>query len=263
MQVHNSVWLAEINKTKKTSFFNAKKTLVFPAIANECPAEIVQLIETIGTETYVEAGNPIETSQGNDIILVKQGIAGRVIYSDHGSIMTIALPRRLGSGDINFFTEQPTFEKCFAVVPTRIIRTSKKILEPFLKTEPELLVLFACNNEQVSLSQRLSFLSLAILPVEERIKMFFLSWSVNYARFIKSEDEGWLTMPFVIQRKYLNMVTKSSKSSLDYVLSEWKRNRLLITDKHRLSIRPSLLKSSFEWLNKDQVTPLSFNDLFY
>jgi len=262
VQVHNSIWLAEINKTRNISHCHTQKALVFPAIPNELPSQILRLIEAIGTEFNVEAGESIEKDQNHEIVLIRQGIVGRVVYSNLGSLMTIALPKRLSSGDINFFTEQPTFEKCFAIVPTKIICTSKKMLEPFLKTDPKLLVLFASNTEHVSLSQRLSFLTLALLPVEERIKMFFLSWSANYAYFDKTDNEGWLRMPFVIQRKYLKIVTKSSKTSLDCVLSDWKSKGVLLTEKHMLSLRPSLLKPSFDWLNKEQPNPLRFQNLY-
>ena len=116
-----------------------------------------------------------------------------------------------------------------------------------LFSNPEILNATLADIGQISLSHQLSLLIASSLGVEERIKMFIFVWASNYSEQTK---EGWLKMPFIVQRKYARSVAKVSRSSLDGVLTKWKKNELIKTEGHYLFISPELIKTCASVLSR-------------
>ena len=246
MQIHNLSWLADINKptlTRRQDYESVlKHTAGLPFITPPLHPQLIEMLEKIGAEGRVVAGKkfPIVSDSDESFVLIKNGIAAREIRFLNSSLINLVLPSRSLCGDLNLFTSRGIREEHFAITPCQFIHVSKKLLVSLLFKNPEILNAALSNIEQISLSHQLSLLIAGSLEVEERIKMFIYAWASNYS--VKTE-EGWLKMPFIIQRKYARKITKASRSSLDGTLTKWKKNQLLKTEGHHLFIAPELISS--------------------
>lgn len=246
MQIHNLSWLADINKptlTKKTDLHSVlKNTSGLPFITPPLHPELIEMLKKIGTEGRVGAGEnfPLGLEPEENFVLIKSGIAAREILLLNSSLINLVLPSRSLCGDLNLFTSRGIKEQHFSITPCQYVLVSKKILLPLLFKKPEILNIALSDIEQISLSHQLSLLIAGSLEVEERIKMFLFVWASNYS---EETEDGWLKMPFIVQRKYARSVVKASRSSLDGVLTKWRKNKLMKTAGHYLFISPDLIKS--------------------
>ncbi len=253
MQIHNLSWLADINKpifTKKTDYQSVlKKTSGLPFITPPLHPELIEMLEKIGAEGRVEAGEkfPLGLDSEDSFILIKNGIAAREIQLLNSSLINLVLPSRSLCGDLNLFTNRGIQEQQFSITPCQYVLVSKKLLVSLLFSNPEILNATLADIGQISLSHQLSLLIASSLGVEERIKMFIFVWASNYSAQTK---EGWLKMPFIVQRKYARSVAKVSRSSLDGVLTKWKKNELIKTEGHYLFISPELIKTCASVLSR-------------
>lgn len=246
MQIHNLSWLADINKpifTKKTDYQAVlKNTSGLPFITPPLHPELIEMLDKIGAEGRVEAGEkfPMALDSEDSFVLIKNGIAAREIQLLNSSLINLVLPSRSLCGDLNLFTNRGIKEQHFSITPCQYVLVSKKLLLSLLFKNPEILNAALSDIEQISLSHKLSLLIAGSLAVEERIKMFIFAWASNYS---EEAEEGWLKMPFIVQRKYARSVARASRSSLDGILTKWKKNELIRTEGHHLFIASELIKS--------------------
>lgn len=246
MQIHNLSWLADINKpifTKKTDYQSVlKNTSGLPFITPPLHPELIEMLDKIGAEGRVEAGEkfPMAFDSEDSFVLIKNGIAARGIQFFDSSLINLVLPSRSLCGDLNLFTNRGIKEQHFSITPCQYVLISKKLLVSLLFKNPEILNAALSDIEQISLSHQLSLLIAGSLAVEERIKMFIFAWASNYS---EEAEEGWLKMPFIVQRKYARSVARASRSSLDGILTKWKKNELIRTEGHHLFIASELIKS--------------------
>lgn len=246
MQIHNLSWLADINKpifTKKTDYQAVlKNTSGLPFITPPLHPELIEMLDKIGAEGRVEAGEkfPMALDSEDSFVLIKNGIAAREIQLLNSSLINLVLPSRSLCGDLNLFTNRGIKEQHFSITPCQYVLVSKKLLLSLLFKNPEILNAALSDIEQISLSHQLSLLIAGSLAVEERIKMFIFAWASNYS---EEAEEGWLKMPFIVQRKYARSVARASRSSLDGILTKWKKNELIRTKGHHLFIASELIKS--------------------
>lgn len=252
----SSSWLSKINAStnsvQNTYDFNVDKKPVFPLIAHPIHHELRHLFNNIGIKRTLAAGEFI-FKYGEPIhciAMVTKGITARQVGQSPDNIMAISIPGRIACGNLNFFTGYPCVGSYHALVPSEICIVDTKLLKSILAKEQKLLWHFIENIELITLSDRLGFAVQSMLSLEERIKAFYLAWAVNYAVYepITDGKEGWLTMPPTLQRKYLCNLAKSSKFSLDAVLKEWKASEQMWMEDGMVRIRPSLLKSSYDWM---------------
>ena len=255
----SSSWLSKINTSadfvRSNYDPNVDKKPLFPLIAHPIHPELRQLLNNIGIKRSLDAGEFIFKYGEliHCIAMVTKGITARQVGQSPDNIMAISIPGRLACGNLNFFTEYPCVGSYHALAPSEVCIVDSKLLKTILAKEPELLWHFVENTELITLSDRLGFAVQSMLPLEERIKSFYLAWAVNYAVYEPSteeNEEGWLTMPPTLQRKHLCNLAKSSKFSLDATLKDWKASGQLCMEDGMIKIRPSLLKSCYDWMAK-------------
>lgn len=252
----SSSWLSKINASansiQNTYNLSVDKKPVFPLIAHPIHPELRQLFNNIGIKRMLDTGEFIFKygEPVHCIAMVTKGITARQVGQSPDNIMAVSIPGRIACGNLNFFTEHPCVGSYHALVPSEVCIVNSKLLKTILAKEPELLWHFVENMELITLSDRLGFAVQSMLPLEERIKSFYLAWAVNYAVYEPGPEgeEGWLTMPPTLQRKHLCNLAKSSKFSLDVALKDWKSSGELYMEDGMIKIRPSLLKSCYDWM---------------
>lgn len=175
MQIHNLSWLADINKpifTKKTDYQAVlKNTSGLPFITPPLHPELIEMLDKIGAEGRVEAGEkfPMALDSEDSFVLIKNGIAAREIQLLNSSLINLVLPSRSLCGDLNLFTNRGIKEQHFSITPCQYVLVSKKLLLSLLFKNPEILNAALSDIEQISLSHQLSLLIAGSLAVEERI----------------------------------------------------------------------------------------------
>ena len=71
--------------------------------------------------------------------------------------------------------------------------------------------------------------------------MFIFAWASNYS---EEAEEGWLKMPFIVQRKYARSVARSFTVIAGRNPNQVaKKNELIRTEGHHLFIASELIKS--------------------
>lgn len=106
MQIHNLSWLADINKpifTKKTDYQAVlKNTSGLPFITPPLHPELIEMLDKIGAEGRVEAGEkfPMALDSEDSFVLIKNGIAAREIQLLNSSLINLVLPSRSLCGDL-------------------------------------------------------------------------------------------------------------------------------------------------------------------
>jgi hypothetical protein len=249
MKYQSLSWLASINHILRDS----EKQPVFPSIASAAPPCIIRLFERIGIPRTLEAEEPLFSpgSPVNCLVLIRKGVTARAIGSETNKTMAISIPGRIACGNLNFFTGRSCMGNYFAIVPSEVLYIRRELLLGIVENDAELLLHFVKTAELCALSDRMAFAALTLLPVESRLKAFYLAWAANYARYRREPNgEGWLVMPPSLPRKYLCYLVNSSRCSLDEILKKWKASAKFSWSRSEVKIRPSLLQESWQWMRE-------------
>lgn len=210
--------------------------------------KLAALIERVGVTRTLAVNESVFApgTPADQVVFVKKGVIGRKIGTYE--FMDIIPPGRLACGNLNLLSGQAGMASYFALVPSDVVACPAALFRQLLLKDPELLALFCLQAELASLSDRLAFSICSILPVQDRIKAFFLSWAFCFGDLITINNHTWFVMPMTIQRNHIASATNTSRVSLDLVLRDWKKEGRYDCRNERVYLRADLLKPIYDWI---------------
>lgn len=223
---------------------------IVPWITHSLHPKLYSLIEKIGTpralkaeEPLIQPGEPV-----NQVIVVAKGVTGREVGQISGAI-AISPPRHIACGNLNFLTSLPCIGRYFALVDSTVIQVPQKLLRGILQNDRETAWLFSVQAELCTLSDRMGF-AIYTIPVEDRLKAFFIAWARNYGRFAQdASGAGWCVMPSTVQRKYIASVANTSRVSLDKTMRAWRESGAYVSQGSSICMKTSLLEPVYRWMS--------------
>lgn len=125
--------------------------------APKIPKRLFNLVKNLGRERTLHKDEILyaKDSYVHKLAVVIDGIIGKAML-DPQTVNTeayaIAMPFCLASGYLNFFSERPCGQACFAMTPVRIVECDAKDLKAELMKDPELFFEAAAHFEMCAAS---------------------------------------------------------------------------------------------------------------
>lgn len=254
MKTQSQQWFREIETIREEPWSAEQPPAapVVPSITAPLHPELRRLFENIGVRKTLEPGERLFTgdSSVNSLALVTRGITARELGLGYGcNAIGIATPGRLACGNLNFYSSHACIGNYFAIVNAEVLIVPQETLRRVFAKLPDLGWLFSVNSELCALSDRLTFAAMTMLEAEDRVASFVIAWAANYGYRLRDEEGAeWISIPSLIQRRYLEKAVKASHTVLDRVLCGWKQRGLLRREGSRVWVRPEALASCYEWI---------------
>ncbi len=207
----------------------------------------IGIVKTYGADEYLlEPDEPV-----NKFAYVRRGVTGRSAGDPHGQkslAIAISTPGHIAYGNLNFFTERHAIGRYFSLTPAEVVVCERDLLYNLITKDPELLSLLVKQFECCTLSDRLGFISLALLSAEDRLKGFGCTWAANYGELIERDGIEWIRMPAPLSRRVRTAIVSVSDTWLDAKLQAWKKSRVWLREGDWVFVRPELLEPVYAWM---------------
>ncbi len=224
-----------------------------PWITPKVHNRIVEIIDSVGKICLLDQEERIlsEGESVNKLAYVRKGVTARTAgdpNAQSATAMAIATPGRLALGNLNFFTQRPAFGRYFALVPSEVVVADRDVVFDQIQSDSELVRIFAAQFELSSLSDRVAFISTALLDTELRLKTFTCSWAISFGELVDGPDGPWIRMPIPLTRKVRTDIIKTSMNSIDKILKEWMSHGNYYRQGDWVYVKPEVLDGIYNWM---------------
>ena len=152
--------------------------------APKIPKRLFNLVKELGRERTLHKEELLYAKESyvHKLAVVIDGIIGKAML-DPQTVNTeayaIATPFCLASGYLNFFSERPCGQACFAMTPVRIVECDTEDLEAELMKDPELFFEAAAHFELCAAADKVALIG-RICPDTEKAKGLLSDLAQNF-----------------------------------------------------------------------------------
>ncbi len=152
------------------------------------PPELEALFRAEGQVRQLNGGEYVYTprmplSLMSLMSLITQGVAGRTfgsMYSQSKQGMALAVAHRICGGNHTFHSGRPGNGRYFAVTPLEVITLPNARIKERMEACQTLRQAVEVQLECCIQSDRIGLAANSVLPVQDRVRLYFLSWAFAY-----------------------------------------------------------------------------------
>lgn len=242
--------LAKIGSDPLTSDFP-----VLPWLTQRVHPDIAAMIEQCGIERELPAGESLfePGTKIASLVLIESGVTARCLGNPNAQTkqaIALATPGHFAAGNLNFFSHRHAIGRYYTLTPSRLVYCPRKLLAALLERDPVLFKRTVVQFELATLSDRLGFACISLLGAEERLKVLFLVWGINFGTLTEARGETYIRMPSPLTRRVRASVISSSVFWIDHTLKKWKSDRIWKREGEWEYCRLTFLKGVYDWLRR-------------
>ncbi|MFU0842592.1 MAG: hypothetical protein ACFWTZ_08325 [Burkholderia sp.] len=246
---------------------------VLPWLTQRVHPAIAAMIEQCGIERELPTGENLfqPGTKIASLVLIESGVTARCLGNPHAQAkqaIALATPGHFAAGNLNFFSHRHAIGRYYTLTPAKLIYCPRKLLGALLDKDTKLFKQVVVQFELSSLSDRLGFACISLLGAEDRLKVLFLVWGINFGTLIESRGATYIRMPSPLTRQVRASVISSSVYWIDHTLKKWKAAGIWKRDGEWEYCRLSFLKDIYDWLRRagesssDYAYPEDLKSLF-
>ncbi|MDO5530739.1 hypothetical protein [Sutterella sp.] len=252
-------WLEVVRRPRARAWtlpYGADEPLV-PWIAPPVPPRLEEIVMREGIRREFEPGEYIYPAGMplNILTVITEGVAGRTfgsLYNQQKQGMALAIPHRVCAGNHTFFSERPGNGRYFAVSPVKAVSLPNRRIKELMREDLELRELVEVQCECCIQSDRMGLGSIAVLPVMERLKLYFISWGLAYGRLVHEDGTEWLRYPAILPQTQIMRVIVVSLSQIRRAFAELREDGSLVTEGAALILQARALDDTWRWMRNNE-----------
>lgn len=256
--------------------FHGPRMPTMPWLTPPLHPELLQKLFALGHVYDFEAGQPLLADSLVTVFgLVLEGLTGRIASTLEGQrarAMALSSPRRLACGNLNFSTRRPAIGRYVSLTKSRVMFVRSGAIEELLAQESrDFARIFFTQIELCTLSDRLGFAILSLLPAPMRLQALLLAWAEYYGCITSVPGQGdIITMPVPGRREHIEQVVSVSAATLDKLIAELHEHYRYERDSDDfVHFQASYLQPAHEWMsyadgdNAEYRRPKRVEDMLY
>lgn len=253
--VYSSQWLEAVRspRARLWKLPEGADEPLMPWITPPVPEALERLFRKEGQTRRLDAGDYVYTPRMplSLMSLIAEGVAGRAfgsMYSQPKQGMALAVAHRICGGNHTFHSGRPGSGRYFAVTPLVVITLPNARIKARMEEDSELRREVDVQLECCIQSDRIGLAANSVLPVQDRVRLYFLSWAFAYGRLETRGGEEWVRYEAVLPQTQIQRVTSSSLIQVKRCYAELKAAGDLATDAGSVFLRASALDGVWAWL---------------
>ncbi|MDO4937497.1 MAG: hypothetical protein Q4E62_06235 [Sutterellaceae bacterium] len=263
MTTYSTQWLETVARPRSRSWqlpLGATEPLL-PWITPEVPPALKALFQAEGVAREFAPGEYIYTPSMplTLMTLVVNGVAGRAfgsMYNQAKQGMALAVADRICGGNHTFFSGRPGNGRYFAVTPLKVLilpnARIKEVMREDLSFARQMQVQLECCIQ----SDRIGLAANSVLPVQQRIGLYFLSWAFAYGQLEMFDDKEWVKFDAILPQTQIARVVSASLIHIKRGFAELKAADDIRSDAGTTWLKSSVLDPLWQWLCSNEE-PLS------
>ena len=226
---------------------------LMPWITPQVPPELEALFRAEGQVRQLNGGEYVYTPRMplSLMSLITQGVAGRTfgsMYSQSKQGMALAVAHRICGGNHTFHSGRPGNGRYFAVTPLEVITLPNARIKERMEECQTLRQAVEVQLECCIQSDRIGLAANSVLPVQDRVRLYFLSWAFAYGKLEMRSGAEWVRLEAVLPQTQVLRVTSSSLIQVKRCYAELKASGDLLSEGSTVFIRAEALDGVWAWL---------------
>ena len=263
MATFSTQWLSVVNRPRMRPWqlpFGGAEPLL-PWITPEVPPALEALFQTEGVAKECAPGEYIYTPSMPLTLmsLVTEGVAGRAfgsMYNQAKQGMALAVAHRICGGNHTFFSARPGNGRYFAVTPVKVLMLPNRRIKEVMYENQDFARQVEVQLECCIQSDRIGLAANSVLPVQQRILLYFLSWAFAYGNLVFENGKEWVKYDAILPQTQIARVVSASLIHIKRAFAELKACDDLRSDGQSFWLKSSVLDAVWQWLRSNEE-PLS------
>ncbi|MDO5531560.1 Crp/Fnr family transcriptional regulator [Sutterella sp.] len=230
---------------------------LMPWITPAVPAALEKLLLEEGQRRKLEAGEYVYTPRMslNLMTVVTSGVAGRAfgsMYNQSKQGMALAVAHRICGGNHTFYSGRPGNGRYFAVTDCEVITLPNARIRERMEEDADFRHEVEVQLECCIQSDRIGLAANAVLPVQDRVKLYLLTWAFCYCTLEKRDGEEWVRYPLILPQTQIARVTSASLIHVKRCFSDLRASGDVVADGDQHLLRATALDGVWSWLRSSE-----------
>lgn len=248
----SSAWMKALSVVKpERAWLNeyGPRIPTLPWVTTPMPPVLRELFDEFGRKVTLSGGERLfNDTMVMDFVMVQKGLTGRFITSDSfdlsDALLALSPVGRLAAGNLNFLTKRPTIGHYVALSDVELRMLSHVAAESLFTTRQAAFRAMLVQIEMQSLSDRMAFGIITMLPAMMRLKSLLLAWGA----FFGTMKDGVLRLPAPGRTTHIERTIGVSSVTMDKLRAELSATADFGRDGDFLYLRADALEDIHAWM---------------